>query len=222
MLPSPGQIVAVRSRRYLVEEVAPPPSPGDDSLVRLSCLDDDAQGEALDVLWEREVDARTVTGAAWSRASARGLDAPDLFAAYLHTLRWSCVTSTVNDSTSSEAASVIAKVRVGAGPPEPPPPPPPQAGANAKGTSRDAMKRCRSARSMESLPSRVVPTSTYPAPGLERPPRSYRRAISKRRRSAAALALAKAARLELGSVASAQPRCGAASGCGGAFIRSPT
>ncbi len=94
MLPTPGQIVAVRSRRYLVEEVAPPPSPGDDTLVRLSCLDDDAQGEALDVLWEREIDARTITGASWARASVRGLDPPDLFAAYLHTLRWSCVTST--------------------------------------------------------------------------------------------------------------------------------
>lgn len=94
MLPAPGQIVAVRSRRYLVEEVARPPSPGDDTLVRLSCLDDDAQGEALDVLWEREVDARSVDGTSWARAAVRGLDPPGLFAAYLHTLRWSCVTST--------------------------------------------------------------------------------------------------------------------------------
>jgi len=42
--PQPGQIVRVRSRQYLVDDVAPPPRPGDATLVRLSCLDDDAQG----------------------------------------------------------------------------------------------------------------------------------------------------------------------------------
>lgn len=57
--PAPGEIVRVRSRRYLVDAVeAPDPGSADPTLVRLSCLEDDAEGEPLDVLWEREIDAR--------------------------------------------------------------------------------------------------------------------------------------------------------------------
>ena len=62
--------------------------------MRLACLDDDAQGEPLDVLWEREVDAEVVTGASWGRVAERGFDPPRTFGAYLHTLRWSGVSST--------------------------------------------------------------------------------------------------------------------------------
>lgn len=47
--PTQGEIVRVRSRRYLVEEVTPPPVPGEETLVRLSCLEDDAEGEELEV-----------------------------------------------------------------------------------------------------------------------------------------------------------------------------
>ena len=59
-LPEPGQLVRVRSRAWLVEEIVPPARPSEQTLVRLSCLDDDAQGEELAVLWEREVDAAVV------------------------------------------------------------------------------------------------------------------------------------------------------------------
>ena len=56
--PQPGAVVQVRSRRYLVETVEPPTdTTWEQTLVDLSCLDDDAQGERLSVLWEREVDA---------------------------------------------------------------------------------------------------------------------------------------------------------------------
>jgi len=89
-----GQIVRVRSRQYLVQEVVPPPEHGHDTLVRLSCLADDAQGEALEVLWEREVDAKLVGATPWDVVARRGFDDPKLFSAYLHTLRWNCVTST--------------------------------------------------------------------------------------------------------------------------------
>ena len=92
-----GQLVRVRSRQYLVEDVTPPPAPGDDTLVRLSCLADDAQGEALEVLWEREVDARILGATLWDVIAKRGFDDPKLFSAYLHTLRWNCVTSTDPD-----------------------------------------------------------------------------------------------------------------------------
>jgi superfamily II DNA/RNA helicase len=88
-----GQIVRVRSRQYLVEDVVPRPSPKEDSLVRLSCLEDDALGEQLEVLWEREVDAQYVGATSWESIASRGFDNPRLFSAYLHTLRWNCVTS---------------------------------------------------------------------------------------------------------------------------------
>ncbi len=94
MIPQTGDIVRVRSRQYLVEDVVLPPGPGDSSLVRLSCLEDDAQGEPLEVLWEREIDARLLREADWERIASRGFDAPRLFSAYLHTLRWNCVTAT--------------------------------------------------------------------------------------------------------------------------------
>lgn len=89
-----GKIVRVRSRQYLVEEVVPKPSPTEDTLVRLSCLEDDALGEALEVLWEREVDALYIGATSWESVASRGFDDAKLFSAYLHTLRWNCVTST--------------------------------------------------------------------------------------------------------------------------------
>ncbi len=94
MIPQIGDLVRVRARQYLVEGVVLPPNPGDSTLVRLSCLEDDAQGDTLEVLWEREIDARLLRDADWDRIASRGFDAPRLFSAYLHTLRWSCVTAT--------------------------------------------------------------------------------------------------------------------------------
>ena len=71
----------------------PPPAPADSPLVRLSCVEDDALGEQLEVLWDTEVDARVVDGANWQAIASRGFDEPRLFSAYLNTLRWNCVTS---------------------------------------------------------------------------------------------------------------------------------
>ncbi|RIL07543.1 MAG: helicase [Proteobacteria bacterium] len=94
MIPSPGQIVHVRSREYLVEEVIPPRAENEQTLVRLACLEDDAQGEPLEVLWEKELDARVRSANAWTRLDERGFDPPRLFASYLDALRWHCVTAT--------------------------------------------------------------------------------------------------------------------------------
>ena len=91
--PAPGEIVRVRQRQYLVEDVQPPPEPGEATLVSMSCLDDDAQGESLEVLWELELDTEVIR-AAWDRLGRRDFDAPPRFAAYLHALRWNCVTAT--------------------------------------------------------------------------------------------------------------------------------
>jgi SNF2 family DNA or RNA helicase len=92
--PSPGKIARVRQRLYLVEGTVSPPHPQDCTLVRLSCVDDDAQGQQLEVLWEKEVDSEVITGEAWDAIAKRGFDDRQLFASYLHTLRWNCVTST--------------------------------------------------------------------------------------------------------------------------------
>ena len=93
-LPDRGQIAFVRQRRYLVEHVTEAPESGQATLVELSCLDDDAQGEQLAVLWEHELDARVVKDSGWSAVAEKGFDDPPLFAAYLRTLSWNCVTAT--------------------------------------------------------------------------------------------------------------------------------
>jgi SNF2 family DNA or RNA helicase len=93
-IPEPGQIVRVRQRLYLVEQVIPPVGRGDSTLATLSCVDDDAQGQQLEVLWERELDGHIERGEDWAAIASRGFDPPKRFAAYLNTLRWNCVTST--------------------------------------------------------------------------------------------------------------------------------
>ena len=92
--PRVGELVQVRSRRWLVDEVVEPKSPGQTRLVRLSCADDDAQGQSLDVLWNYELDRFILEEEGWSDLAAKGFDQPRQFAAFLHTLRWNCVTAT--------------------------------------------------------------------------------------------------------------------------------
>lgn len=94
MKPQPRQVARVRSRRYMVEQVVDPPNPGDQTLVRLSCLEDDAPGVPLEVLWETELDAVVLEPASWDIVARRGFDPPDRFAGYLNALRWNCVTAT--------------------------------------------------------------------------------------------------------------------------------
>jgi len=84
----------VRQRQYLVEDVVSANHGDDATLVKMSCLDDDAQGQPLAVLWEKEVDPEILTGESWQKIAERGFDCRNLFSAYLHTLRWNCVTST--------------------------------------------------------------------------------------------------------------------------------
>ena len=91
---SPGQIARVRQRTYLVEQVVKPRRAADSTLVRLSCVDDDNQGQPLEVLWENELNPQILTGEAWETVASKGFDESNLFAAYLNTLKWNCVTST--------------------------------------------------------------------------------------------------------------------------------
>jgi SNF2 family DNA or RNA helicase len=92
--PKQGEIVRVRCRRYLVEAVEHGGEPEDQTFVTLSCLEDDAEGEQLEVLWEAEVDAQRINGSDWSKLAKGQFDDPRQFAAYYHTLRWNSVTST--------------------------------------------------------------------------------------------------------------------------------
>jgi hypothetical protein len=92
--PRPGDIVQVRHRQWLVEDVVPPPAEGHATRVKLVCLDDDNQGRALEVLWELELGARVHQPAAHGLGAVERIDPPRHFAAYLHALKWNCVTAT--------------------------------------------------------------------------------------------------------------------------------
>ena len=90
----PGKIAQVRQRTYLVEQIVKPKRVADSTLVKLSCVDDDNQGAPLEVLWEKQLDPQVLTSEAWESIAAKGVDESKLFAAYLNTLKWNCVTST--------------------------------------------------------------------------------------------------------------------------------
>lgn len=94
LAPSVGAIVRVRQRQYLVEGVTPPPEPGQATRVDLVCLDDDAQGRPLSVLWELELGARVQKPETEGLGSVTRLDSPRHFAAYLNALKWNQVTAT--------------------------------------------------------------------------------------------------------------------------------
>jgi hypothetical protein len=93
-VPRVGELVQVRSRRWLVDEIIEPKIPRQTCVVRLSCADDDAQGQSLEVLWDYELDRLILKEEGWADLAAKGFDQPRQFAAFLHTLQWNCVTAT--------------------------------------------------------------------------------------------------------------------------------
>ncbi|MCD4655202.1 DISARM system SNF2-like helicase DrmD [bacterium] len=93
-IPEIGELVQVRSRRWLVEEIIESKLPGKSPLIRLACADDDAQGQTLVIYWEYEPDRRILQEEAWHDLASHGFDPPRRFAAFFHTLRWNCVTAT--------------------------------------------------------------------------------------------------------------------------------
>jgi superfamily II DNA or RNA helicase len=90
-IPSLGQVVKCRTRAWLVDAVEPSPH---GTKVSLACLEDDAQGEELEVLWEVELDTQVVDREAWKTIGRKGFDEPRHFSAFVRTLRWHCVTAT--------------------------------------------------------------------------------------------------------------------------------
>ena len=101
-----GKFVRVRGRRWVVQRVDEVAA--EDTAVCLACVDDDAAGVLLDVLWERELDAQILGEEGFGGAPITRIDRPDLFAAYLDTLRWSGVTSTRADLFQSPYRAGIA------------------------------------------------------------------------------------------------------------------
>lgn len=94
VLPEIGQIVRVRNRTWLVEGVDAQDESSENACVQLSCLDDDAQGDQATLLWYLERDARILGEESWKEIGRKGFDDPKHFGAFLHTLRWNCVTAT--------------------------------------------------------------------------------------------------------------------------------
>lgn len=90
MAPSVGQFVRVRSRRWLVESGPENPT---FPVVRLACIDDDATGETIEVLWDAELDGEVLSEEGWGQISKHGTDDPSVFSAYFKTLRWNTATS---------------------------------------------------------------------------------------------------------------------------------
>ncbi|GHO65075.1 helicase SNF2 family protein [Ktedonobacter sp. SOSP1-52] len=100
-LPEPGQLVAVRHRRYVVVDIAQNPLPPDihstrsltsrQHLVTLSSVEDDALGEELQVIWEIEPGAQPFDGAALPEPT--GFDTPERLDTFLNAVRWGAASS---------------------------------------------------------------------------------------------------------------------------------
>lgn len=88
--PEQGQLVRVRHRLFLVQDIFPHET-GDGGVITrvdLECLDDDRLGETLSVLWEREVGAQVLGGDAFPSPSGKW-DHPRVYEAFLKAVRWS-------------------------------------------------------------------------------------------------------------------------------------
>lgn len=91
--PEQGQLVTVRSRNWIVNEVAPSTLPRNalhgvgigQTLVSLSSVEDDGLGEEIQVLWELEPGARIIEKVALPDPS--GFDPPDRLDAFLDAAR---------------------------------------------------------------------------------------------------------------------------------------
>jgi hypothetical protein len=90
-IPQCGDFVRVRTRRWLVEGEG---SGGEGlTTIRLACVDDDAQGETVEVLWDAELDGSVLGDEGWAAVAKFGTDDPSVFSAYLRSLRWNTATA---------------------------------------------------------------------------------------------------------------------------------
>lgn len=114
-VPVLGQLVDVRSRRFVVVNVLESDIPGDplassneacrEHLVSLSSVEDDGMGEELQVIWEIEPGAQVYEKAALP--DVQGFDPPRRLDAFLDALRWGAVASADHRSLHSPFRSGI-------------------------------------------------------------------------------------------------------------------
>src|SRR3954462_10156824 len=92
--PEQGQLVSIRSRQWIVNDVRPSTLPppalkpvfhGPQHLLTLSSVEDDGLGEELQVIWEIEPGARVIEKVALPEPA--GFDPPDKLDAFLDAVR---------------------------------------------------------------------------------------------------------------------------------------
>ncbi len=89
--PSEGEFVNVRGRPWLVDGVI---EAGEGRYtLSLSCIADDASGEALEVIWDAEVGASVIDDTGWQSVGLGGPDSPEVLAAHVRALRWKSATA---------------------------------------------------------------------------------------------------------------------------------
>jgi ERCC4-related helicase len=111
--PEQGQLVSIRSRNWMVTEVAASTLPSErfqtgleppQHLLTLSSVEDDGLGEELQVIWELEPGARVVEKVALPDPT--GFDPPDRLDAFLDAVRWGA-------SSSADLRNIQAPFRSG-------------------------------------------------------------------------------------------------------------
>ncbi len=99
-VPDPGQLVAVRQRHFVVTDVKRSALPGDplhpvngspQHLVSLSSVEDDGEGEELEVIWEIEPGAAVHERVQLPEPS--GFDDPHRLNVFLNAVRWGAISS---------------------------------------------------------------------------------------------------------------------------------
>ena len=95
MQPQLGDFVSVRNRRWLVEDVAD--LGGSLHTLTLAGIDDDTQGELTEVVWDAELDAQRLSHDDWPTLLRGTSEDPEVFSAYLRTIKWNTATAADRD-----------------------------------------------------------------------------------------------------------------------------
>ena len=111
-LPEQGQLVSVRSRQWIVNDVRPSTLPaaalkptfaGPQHLLTLASVEDDGLGEELQVIWEIEPGAKVIEKVALPEPT--GFDPPDKLDAFLDAVRWGAASTADVKNIQATSAS---------------------------------------------------------------------------------------------------------------------
>ncbi|TKB08840.1 DISARM system SNF2-like helicase DrmD [Desulforhopalus sp. IMCC35007] len=97
LAPEQGQIVKLRHKIWAVTAVNRTAAKSNNSIHRVSleCLSDDALGDNIQVIWEREIAPRLVEST--SLPSLTATDSPELFESFIRSLQWGASSLAVGD-----------------------------------------------------------------------------------------------------------------------------